>query len=146
MINTSIHTGAKLSILRQPANAALLLVLALALVLGSCSQKPDPEKKNPVSRKEIVGVLVEIHLLEARSDRLLIPRDSILSQYKIAYNDILARHHVTEANFRKTMDFYLKNPDKMDLMYQDVVDELSRVEAQQAGTPANTDPIPKKPE
>ena len=77
----------------------------------------------------MIEILVDIHIQEARADALHIPRDSILPEMKITYLEILNKHQVKEADFKVTMDYYLKNPEKLDVLYQDVVDDLSRREA-----------------
>jgi len=83
--------------------------------------------------------MVDIHIQEARADALHIPRDSLIPEMKITYLEILNKHNVKEADFKKTMDYYLQNPQQLDLMYQDVVDELSRREALGTGKPLEKD-------
>ena len=131
----TFHKVAKVRIRLQPTNIACSLGFAFVLLLGACSV-PDKEKENPLARKKMVEILVEMHMIEARADRLMVVRDSLLPEMKIAYDDVLKTKNVSETDYKKTLDYYLQNPLKMDTMYQEVVDELSRREAQKTGVPA----------
>ncbi|MDX2002078.1 MAG: DUF4296 domain-containing protein [Chitinophagales bacterium] len=122
-----LHIRAKL---HNPLLQGNRLLFLLLLLFAGCQPKPgSDEGKNAITRKKMVAILVDVHLMESRAEGLGIHKDSLKAEYKQAYADIFKKHQVKEQDFKTTFKWYEANPAKLDLLYQDVVAELSSMEA-----------------
>jgi hypothetical protein len=127
MIGSSVHKSVNLSILRKAANLMLLLLVA---ALFSCHNEKDVKPpKGSIPQKQLVKILVEIHLLESNAENLMINKDSLLPELKVSYNELFAKNKITVQQFEETFSWYEQNPMKLDALYQEVVAELSKREA-----------------
>lgn len=100
----------------------------LVLLLASC-ETTDPKPKNMLSDAEMVKVLSELHLVEARADLLDIPQDSLRPLLEKRYEEIFAELDLDTAAFNATFAYYEHNPAQMDSLYQRVVDNLVELES-----------------
>lgn len=118
--------------------------LALLLFHSACNN-PDPKPKNMLEDEEMVKVLIELHLVEARADLLNIPQDSLRPILERRYDEIFAELDIDTAAFNASFNFYEHNPAQMDSLYQKVVDALVERESNyRANTPDSsetTEPI-----
>ncbi len=90
--------------------------------------------------EEMVKVLVELHLVEARADLLDIPQDSLRPVLEKRYDEIFAELDTDTAAFNASFNFYEHNPAQMDSLYQKVVDALVERESNyRANTPDSTE-------
>ena len=72
--------------------------------------------------------MVDIHLIEgARSGTLVLGDTNSLPDY---YAKIYQKHNISEAKFRESFDWYTKNPEKLKLVYEAVIVELTKKEAE----------------
>ena len=92
---------------------------------GACTKKAIPIPESVLTRQELVPVLVDMHLAQTLVTMNLLA-DS--TRYKLnAYEVvILNKHHVTKEKYDSSMSFYAANPELLDEIYQDVINELSK--------------------
>ena len=82
-----------------------------------------------LNKEQMTKVLIYTHLLEADLEFAGIPSDSAKTIFAREEKQILEKAGVSEERFRKSYDFYLRNPQYMDIIYAAVVDSLSLREA-----------------
>tara|TARA_B100000902_G_C27055015_1_gene786129 strand:+ start:131 stop:478 length:348 start_codon:yes stop_codon:yes gene_type:complete len=95
------------------------------ILLGSsCQDQTDNERKKQdiISKKELVEVLKDVLIEEARSDMRGIDNKDSLDLYK-RYKQIYIEKF-SEEDFRKSLEYYSKNLDDLEGIYTDVVDGL----------------------
>ncbi|MEO8086453.1 MAG: DUF4296 domain-containing protein [Bacteroidota bacterium] len=102
-----------------------LALAVLSVFIFSCS-KPKPEiPKGILTQKEMVPVLVDIHVAQAATGLFNTGDTS-----KYTMNDyipyILSIHHIEKAVYDSSVAFYTQHPEIMQEMYDDVIDELSK--------------------
>ncbi|MBK7410777.1 MAG: DUF4296 domain-containing protein [Saprospirales bacterium] len=94
------------------------------LFLVSCKDKPTctlPDDR-------LIQVLVDIQIAEAAAQSLVQPvKDSVLAGY---YQQVFVIHKVEEDQFRNCYEELQNDPDRMTDVYNRVLEELSRMEAQ----------------
>lgn len=124
------------------------------LFLFSCGQSKDKKISKPddlLPRDKMVAVLSDVYLLEAslsiRSANTvqihqLLPqelmRDSMKPQVPISsekkdplpYYDIFKRNEVTKKQYEETMEWYATNADELNKLYDDVIIELTKRQAE----------------
>ena len=78
----------------------------------------------------MVNVFVDIHLLEARIERMNLKPDSAVALYKFTVEkEVWNRNNVTEDVFKANHDYYLKDLETLNSLYTRVVDSLGVLES-----------------
>jgi len=99
------------------------LTIVLLILLTGCAEKPSIEKD------KLKDILVDAFRFEAgqqiSSNYMLLP-DSL---WTVNYRFILKKHGVSEAEFKKTMDFYKRDPVAFSALLDPVIEELKQEEA-----------------
>jgi hypothetical protein len=104
---------------------AVLLLLAL-----SCKKE---KSSLPISEEELVTVMADVHLAEAAlQDQYGMKKDSLARLY---YRQIYRLHGITEEDFQKTMKRLRNDPGRVEQLYERVLEELSKQEAEIQGQP-----------
>lgn len=97
------------------------LLLGGASLLSACSSFSSGDSQIPDST--FSQVLVELHILSARHRRGLEPpkglRDSVFTHYG-----------VDSTAFRETLQYYARSPDKLEPLYDRVIDTLRAIESE----------------
>lgn len=117
-------------------------IAILVLWFASCDN-PEPKPKNMLSDEELVKVLTELHLVEARADLMDIPQDSLRPLLENRYEEIFVELGVDTAAFNATFAYYEHNPAQMDSLYQKVVDNLVEREANYRTTAPDSTLVPE---
>jgi hypothetical protein len=102
--------------------------LLLALLTG-CAM-PEEVKPPPqlLSKGELVSLLVQLHLLEARVESSRLSPDSARALFQQQKSEILRKNNVSEKDsvLPRSYRFYAVNHKDMDEIYKVVVDSLER--------------------
>ena len=100
-------------------------VVFLLLFLTACGGK-EKAPSGPLDREKFEQVLMESLLIDARmSQELALDKrtDGPASAY---YDEMFKKQGVTGADFRATYDAYLKQPEELKAVYQDVLNDLQQ--------------------
>jgi hypothetical protein len=110
---------------------AFLILILFSLLAGSCSdRKNKPDKRNLIPEKELVPILVDIHIANGLFTLQKInfwysSLDSITSYYQI-----IEKHGYTKEIMDKTMKYYfLNNPRRLNKIYDQALVILSEMES-----------------
>ena len=99
------------------------------LIFQGCSRREESVPKEIISPDSMVAILVDVHLAEAAANMNRIndvQRFSAPELYPVIYKS----HHTDSITFRKSFDYYLDHPKKLDKIYEQVISELSRRESE----------------
>ena len=90
------------------------------------------KEKNPVSikKEELVSLLADIHLSKAGA-MILNASDTLGDSPQKA--ELLAKHHINENDYQKSMAYYGAHPEALSELYGEVIAELTRRQAEQLG-------------
>ena len=94
------------------------VALALVLLAGTCK-----DVGRPLSEEQLVSVVVDLHLLEAR-------RELVSDAHPHLRDSILAVHGITHDRLEAAIEYYAERPDEYVSLYNQVIDSLSAEEAQ----------------
>lgn len=110
-------------------NRIIFSTAVTACFIFSCGTPKDPVPDNLLSPDSMVSILVDIHLVEAASS---VTRLNDVQSFKAQelYPAIYKSHHIDSAAFRRSFDYYLKHPEKLEAIYEKVLNELSRRESE----------------
>jgi hypothetical protein len=99
----------------------LLIVLGLALLLGSCTIRPE----GILSKRKMQDVLYDLHRTEGMLHVVGYDygHEHETSAY---YQNTLAKHHVTQAQFDSSLVWYTDHPLLFNRVYPKVLDRLKK--------------------
>lgn len=94
----------------------------LILLLSSCNMEaPMPEPSIP--EEKMAKILAEIHLAEGGfQNEMNLTKDSLANLY---YNFIFKKHGVTDTAFFKNHNIYFHSADRLESLYEKVVEEIT---------------------
>ncbi|HMP98231.1 MAG TPA: DUF4296 domain-containing protein [Cyclobacteriaceae bacterium] len=111
---------------------ALFAVLMISIGLFACRSERSPGEV--LSEKEMVKVLIEIYMAEARVMEMHVDRDSAERVFQAYEQRIYQKLNIPEEDYKRSYQYYLENSSKLEKIYTAVVDSLSLREQRQ--TPA----------
>lgn len=77
----------------------------------------------------MVEVLTDVHLVKA-AQQMGIVTDTTDTNKAAPYAYIWKKHHITKAQYEKSLDFYSHNPATLDSIYENVLNDLSKQKAE----------------
>lgn len=108
--------------MRSVPSALFCGVIFLGLIsLGTSACSWISEKEPPLPDSTFSRMLVEMHLLTARTEQGPPPPPGI-------HDSLFARHDVSRDEFEATLQYYTRRPRAFEELYGAVVDSLSAVE------------------
>lgn len=102
-----------------------LHLILLAFVAYSCGEKWIEKPKNLLSEKDMVEILVDIHISNSMfNSRGYSPNDSIKLTSRDFYYSTLRSHEVSDTLFEKSLLYYASYAKQYERMYAKVSDKL----------------------
>lgn len=112
----------------------LALGLATTLLLTQCDRPDDPAPPAKLlPRDEMVRLLIDLHLTEARVEAARMQPDSARVLFRQQAKDLYQRHHTDETTFEESMRYYAIHGKDLEEIYGTVVDSISMRQAQLPG-------------
>jgi hypothetical protein len=107
---------------------ALFILAILVLAFISCDKEVIPKPRPLIKEKQMINMLVDIHLAEATFNHMRY--DSIIrnSSSENFYYSVLQKYEVADSVFEKSFVFYASNPRNFEKMYREVMNKLSETE------------------
>jgi len=100
----------------------LILFFSVSLFLYSC--KSDKVPGDIIQPKDMAGLLTQIHLIDGKLYNISQVPDTI---YKYGMGNYLAafeKFHTDSASFRKSMNYYATEPEKISAIYDEVDNQI----------------------
>lgn len=109
------------------------IFILLAFILVSCDKPVYEKPKNLVKTKQMIDMLIDIHLADATYIEMR--RDSVVRKSSSVnfYYSVLEKYQVPDSVFEKSFVYYASNPKKFEKMYREVMNKLSAMEQQFSG-------------
>lgn len=102
-----------------------LLILSLIFILCACNSEEIEPPENLISKEQMVGFLLDLHLAEAKINMLAVPRDSAKLLYKHYEKHLFDKHGIEDSAYYQSFQYYLNDLQAMDEIYGAVVDSLN---------------------
>lgn len=114
-------------------NKIYIIALLLIFAITSCDEPPIPKPDKLIKEKQMIEMLVDIHMAEATFIHMRY--DSIIKNSTSAnfYYSVLEKYQVPDSLFEKSFVFYASNPRHFEEMYREVMNKLSETEQQFSG-------------
>ena len=103
------------------------IILSILIVLLLACTAPKTERPSGIlSETEFANMLKEVHLVEAafdlnKSKGLENAKNSLANSYQSIYE----KYDATDTTFSKSLDYYAKNPEKLEKIYTNVLEQLT---------------------
>ncbi|WP_436517207.1 DUF4296 domain-containing protein [Ekhidna sp. To15] len=103
------------------------IFLTALVIVCSCSGSNEPD--DLIGREQMVKVMTEVHLLEAKINKVPVaPVDSTQAVYdhyeKLLFKDL----GITQDQYERSFNYYVDNPNEFEKIYSAVVDSLMEKE------------------
>lgn len=96
----------------------------IVVILIGCSKTETKIPPDVLTRDEMVNVLIDVHLLEAKITKLYLNPDSSSKVYnhyeKLLFSDL----GITQEKYKKSMAFYVNEIGELRAIYNRVTDSL----------------------
>ena len=107
-----------------------LLFLSVTTFI-SCSKKKVVVPTDVLKSEKMILILTDIEIAEASSNQHIIKGDSI--NYGAAYlKFVFEKNKVQSADFTYSMDWYAAHPELLKIIYEEVVNDLSKKQSEVA--------------
>ncbi|MDQ3047033.1 MAG: DUF4296 domain-containing protein [Bacteroidota bacterium] len=111
-----------------------IVALLLILLMVSCGEKKSAKIPDSVLPMEkMAEVLVDIHLLEAAMNLNINPVTAPTMNIKTG-SDVFKKNNITKAMYDESMDFYSLHPELLNSVYEVVLNDLSKKQAEVMNT------------
>jgi len=107
-----------------------LLFCILLLLLTGCDTWGTNKPVGLIATDSMIGILVDIHVADALVEQRHGQDKPNLPLTTALYQQIFSNHHITAVQYQQSYHYYEKHPAIMDKMYETVITELSKKEAQ----------------
>ncbi len=114
------------------------ILLFLLIIAAVACDRPIVEKPNNLIReKEMIDMLVDIHLAEATHTKFRY--DTIMRNNSSAnfYYSVLDKYGVADSVFEKSFVYYASSPKDFEKMYRKVLSQLGELEQELSGRKKN---------
>ena len=103
-----------------------IILSILSVLLLACTTPKTEIPTEILSETEFANMLKEVHLAEAAFERtkskgLKNAKNTLANSYQSIYK----KYDVTDTTFSKSLDYYTKNPEKLEKIYTDVLGKLT---------------------
>ena len=114
---------------------SLYLFALMLVIFSSCAKNKVVVPEGMIPRDSMIVILAEMHLVEATiQSRNLGRNDTTRLEAFGRYKYLLAKHKITEVEFKKSFEFYRSEPEYFLTMYNDIITRLSELQAKDALT------------
>lgn len=111
----------------------VLYILICVLLLACAEKKPVEVPSTVLPKDKMAMVLVDIHLIEAGMNlNVMSPESAAIPTGMGASIDVLKKHEITKAQYDSSFVFYTQHPEMLKEIYDDVLNELSKLQAKVA--------------
>ena len=98
------------------------LFIFMLMVLACSARKEKPEL---MSEESMAKFLIELHMAEAGVQDLRLTKDSASVVFRAEEKLLFKKFNITDSIFYASYNYYLNNPDKLEVIYSAIIDSLS---------------------
>ncbi len=109
------------------------ILIASFVGFVACDDPVVPKPENLIAEKQMVELLVDIHLAEATYQHF--QHDSIMEKNSSEnfYHSVLNKYGIADSVFEKSYVYYASVPKDFEKMYRKVMNQLSQQEQEYSG-------------
>lgn len=104
-------------------------IIFLLLVALACNEPKQEQPNYLLTEEKMVKLMVDMHIVETAQNLKLMGVDSTNRRYQQYFNSIFESHNVSKTAFDSSLHFYSTKTDKMNQIYDKVLEELHEIES-----------------
>ncbi|MCB0632566.1 MAG: DUF4296 domain-containing protein [Saprospiraceae bacterium] len=108
-----------------------IFIFSLAIVFAGCAR--EEVEPIPLATDKLIDVLIDVHVAEAMMDKLTAADQDTVG--KVYYRMIFREHGISKEDFDKSMDILREDPERLNAIYEQILDKLNVLEAEARGIP-----------
>ena len=93
------------------------------LTAMACDKSSEQGEIMPANT--MINYLIDLHLVEAQVQNLRLKKDSADYIFNVYEKHLLEKNELTDSLFIRSYNYYLQNPDQLEIIYEAVVDSIS---------------------
>jgi len=113
-------------------NKNLIFGVFFSMVLLSCNSGEETIPGHILQKDKMVLVMADVQLAEAAILYQNNKGNIVENRAKNYYRFIFEKHKITEKQFRESFTYYASRPELMDKLYEAVIIEISKKQAEQS--------------
>jgi hypothetical protein len=108
-----------------------LVMIILAFSISACAEKEELHIPEGILDKEqMVRVMTDIYIIDAATNLQNFQGITMPADPRVSYEKFLKKDNATYGDFNRSYEFYLKHPKELSEIYNEVLNELSRQQAE----------------
>jgi len=110
-----------------------IIFLIFSLVLMGCAGNEDVEiPEDLIDSNTFTAIMIDVQLSEGMSTQKNYVRNNSAKDQAVTdpYAPIFKKHGVSAEDFKRTYDFYSHNPRRMEVIYEQVLDSLNKLDVE----------------
>ncbi|MCF8275265.1 MAG: DUF4296 domain-containing protein [Flavobacteriales bacterium] len=109
---------------------AVIFLFSISLFVVSCQENEPKKPAYLIDEEKMVSMMVDMHIVETAANLKIYNPDSSGLQYDEAFGSIFATNNVSKADFDSSLYYYSTQTDRMDVIYDKVLENLSEQESE----------------
>ncbi len=113
----------------------IVIAIFFMLIMVSCDKPPVEKPKVLVGEREMIDMLVDIHLAEATFN-VRRYRDSLVERSSSInfYSSVLEKYQVPDSVFERSFVYYASRPRRFEKLYRQTMNKLNEMEQDYSGS------------
>lgn len=112
-------------------NIILSLLLFASLISCNSEDKSISIPTTTLSKEKMIGIMLDIHISEATMN--MTPINKNVSEKPVPAIDVLKKNSISKEQFDESFIFYTQHPLLLNEIYDEVMDSLSKMQAEVMG-------------
>ena len=119
----------------------IIFFFSAMVFLSGCKGGKTPD--GVIAEPQMINLLTEVHMIDGRIYTLRQEPDSLYKNGKGFYMALFKKYHTDSVQFKKSMNYYARQPQEMQKMYDKILvnlqkktDSLNKVQLKQNAIPA----------
>ena len=108
---------------KRKFNPLISIGIAFFFLFTGCTNEKAPV--GVLSEPEMVSILTDIYLAEEKAGRAMTPFDSAKKMFPRFEKRVFEKAGIPDSVFKKSMEYYMTQPKKLEHIYTALVDSLS---------------------
>jgi hypothetical protein len=105
-------------------------LLFLLFLCPGCESSEEVPPEDLLSKEKFTAVMIDVQLVEGMKVHRLGPKREKSPDIELLYAKIFEKHEIEKRRFLETYDYYKQRPDQMELIYEQVLDSLSKLDVE----------------
>jgi hypothetical protein len=93
----------------------IILFFSVLLFSAACSNSSKPD--GVLEKPQMLSLLTDIHILDGELYNIPQQGDSLYKYGSNKYKALFKKHHTTDAEFKKSLQYYARQPEEIQEMY-----------------------------